>query len=36
MAVEKKDSTVMPSNIGSREVRTATKDMASGVERGRS
>ena len=26
----------MPSNIGSREVRTATKDMASGVERGRS
>ena len=36
MAVEKEDSTVMPSNIGSREVRTATKDMASGVERGRS
>jgi hypothetical protein len=36
MAVEKEDSTVMPSNIGSREVRTTTKDMASGVERGRS
>ena len=31
MAVEKEDSAVMPSNIGSREVRTATKDMASGV-----
>ena len=36
MAVEKEDSAVMSSNIGGREVRTTTKDMASGVERGRS